>query len=226
MASSMDEDSNSAKNHNNTHSAEMIAETPSAPATTVPVESEAPAASEKVEEKVPEVAAVENGNKIIEASEIKETAKEADSTPKTNGNNSHSNGSAELEKAVTTTEQKPEIEPAPAKEQDHQNGATAANNEKIEAKVSEVEKPQPNGELENGVKSSEESTDLRSTSPVPAKRSLDEVVVAASEEQPAAKKLKTCEENAATEAIASEAAAATPATTTPAAATTTPQVAV
>merc|ERR1712008_322687 len=145
-------------------------------------------------------------------------AKEADSTPKTNGNNSHSNGSAEP---------KPEIEPAPiAKEQDHQNGATAANNEKIEAKVSEVEKPQPNGELENGVKSSEkESTDLRSTSPVPAKRSLDEVEVAASEEQPAAKKLKTCEENAATEAIASEAAAATPATTTPAAATTTPQVA-
>ena len=94
---------------------------------------------------------MENGNKIIEASEIKETAKEADSTPKTNGNNSHSNGSAEPEKAVKTTEQKPEIEPAPiAKEQDHQNGPNAAIIEKIEAKVSEVE-PQPNGELENGV---------------------------------------------------------------------------
>ena len=59
----------------------QIAETPSAPATTVPVESEAPA-SEKVEEKVLEVAAVENGNKIIE-----ETAKVADSTSKTNGLN-------------------------------------------------------------------------------------------------------------------------------------------
>ena len=79
-------------------------------------------------------------------------------------------------------------------------------------------------------KSSEkESTDLRSTSPASVKRSLDEVEVASSEatlEQPSAKKLKTCEENAAPEAVgaATEAAAATPAPTTPAAAT--PQVAV
>merc|ERR1712066_863193 len=162
-----------------------------------------------------------------------------------NGNNSHSNGSAEekpeTEETVNTTEQpetepKPSVEPTPiAKEQDQQNGAivdTAANNdnEKIEAKASEVE-PQPNGELENGVKSSEkESTDLRSTSPASAKRTLDEVepatATAASEatpEQPAAKKLKTCEENAApATAPASEA----PATAAPAAATTTPQVAV
>merc|ERR1711899_642401 len=102
----------------------------------------------------------------------------------------------------------------------------ARHNEKIEAKVD----PQPNGELENGVNSSEkESTDLRSTSPVSAKRSLDEVAaLEATPEQPSAKKLKTCEENATAEAVgvASEAAAATPATTTPAAATTTPQVAV
>jgi len=250
MASSVDEDSNSAKNHNNTHSsnsAETIAETPSAPAaTTVPVESEAPEASEKVEEikpevAVPEVAAVENGNKIIEEpSEIKETtAESADTTPKTNGNSSHSNGSAEAEiqpevvPEVTTEkpETVPEPAPTPAKEQEQQNGAipavdTAANNEKIEAKVD----PQPNGELENGVNSSEkESTDLRSTSPVSAKRSLDEVAaLEATPEQPSAKKLKTCEENATAEAVgvASEAAAATPATTTPAAATTTPQVAV
>merc|ERR1711962_19458 len=218
--------------------------TPAAP--TVPVESEAPEASEKVEEikpevAVPEVAAVENGNKIIEEpSEIKETtAESADTTPKTNGNSSHSNGSAEAEiqpevvPEVTTEkpETVPEPAPTPAKEQEQQNGATtavdtAANNEKIEAKVD----PQPNGELENGVNSSEEeSTDLRSTSPVSAKRSLDEVAaLEATPEQPSAKKLKTCEENATAEAVgvASEAAAATPATTTPAAATTTPQVAV
>ena len=77
--------------------------------------------------------------------------------------------------------------------------------------------------------SEKESTDLRSTSPVSAKRSLDEVAaLEATPEQPSAKKLKTCEENATAEAVgvASEAAAATPATTTPAAATTTPQVAV
>merc|ERR1712088_23810 len=206
MASSVDEDSNSAKNHNNTHSsnsAETIAETPSA--TTVPVESEAPEASEKVEETkpevaVPEVAAVENGNKIIEEpSEIKETTAEpADTTPKTNGNSSHSNGSAEAE---IQPEAVPDPAPTPAKEQEQQqNGAipvvdTAANNEKIEAKV----EPQPNGELENGVNSSEkESTDLKSTSPVSAKRSLDEVAAPeATPEQPSAKKLKTCEENAA-----------------------------
>jgi len=250
MASSVDEDSNSAKNHNthSSNSAETIAETPSAPAaTTVPVESEAPEASEKVEEikpevAVPEVAAVENGNKIIEEpSEIKETTAEpADTTPKTNGNSSHSNGSAEAEiqpevvPEVTTEkpETVPEPAPTPAKEQEQQNGAipvvdTAANNEKIEAKV----EPQPNGELENGVNSSEkESTDLKSTSPVSAKRSLDEVAAPeATPEQPSAKKLKTCEENAAAAeavGVASEAAAATPATTTPAAATTTPQVAV
>merc|ERR1711962_755241 len=222
MASSVDEDSNSAKNHNNTHSsnsAETIAETPSAPAaTTVPVESEAPEASEKVEEikpeiAVPEVAAVENGNKIIEEpSEIKETtAESADTTPKTNGNSSHSNGSAEAEiqpevvPAVTTEkpETVPEPAPTPAKEQEQQNGAitavdTAANNEKNEAKVD----PQPNGELENGVNSSEkESTDLRSTSPVSAKRSLDEVAaLEVTPEQPSAKKLKTCEENATAQA--------------------------
>ena len=45
----------------------------------------------KPEVAVPEVAAVENGNKIIEEpSEIKETtAESADTTPKTNGNSSH-----------------------------------------------------------------------------------------------------------------------------------------
>merc|ERR1712073_191930 len=125
-----------------------------------------------------------------------------------NGNSSHSNGSAEAEiqpevvPAVTTEkpETVPEPAPTPAKEQEQQNGAitavdTAANNEKIEAKVD----PQPNGELENGVNSSEkERTDLRSTSPVSAKRSRDEVAAReARPEQPSAKKLKTCEENAA-----------------------------
>merc|ERR1711971_1331218 len=86
MASSMDEDSNSeAKNHNinpvGFAELEAIAETPSAAVTT---ESEAPQeapAAEKIE--LAEVAAapsmVENGN---------------NGTPKTNGNNSHSNGSS------------------------------------------------------------------------------------------------------------------------------------
>merc|ERR1711881_522723 len=205
MASSMDEDSNSAKNHNNPHSsnsAETIVETPSATApATVNVESEAPKeASEKVESEV--VAAVENGNKITEEkvaeAEVKqaETAQETsdNNTPKTNGNNSHSNGSAENSVVVP--------QPPIAKEQE-QNGASAANNdnEKLEAKASE--QSQPNGELENGVKLSEkESTDLRSPSPS-AKRSLDEgdpaaaPAAVAAPEQPAAKKLKTCEENAA-----------------------------
>merc|ERR1712172_264275 len=86
MASSMDEDSNSeAKNHNinpvGFAELEAIAETPSAAVTT---ESEAPQeapAAEKIE--LAEVTAapsmVENGN---------------NGTPKTNGNNSHSNGSS------------------------------------------------------------------------------------------------------------------------------------
>jgi len=205
MASSMDEDSNSAKNHNNTHSsnsAETIVETPSATApATVNVESEAPKeASEKVESEV--VAAVENGNKITEEKVAEAEVKQAETvqetsdnnTPKTNGNNSHSNGSAENSVVVP--------QPPIAKEQE-QNGASAANNdnEKLEAKASE--QSQPNGELENGVKLSEkESTDLRSPSPS-AKRSLDEgepaaaPAAVAAPEQPAAKKLKTCEENAA-----------------------------
>jgi len=198
MASSVDEDSNSAKDHNN-HSAETNAETPSADTPTpTPTESEAPKeASEKVEA---EVASVENGNKVTED-------KQEDTTPKTNGN-SHSNGN-------TVTEEKPDI----AKEQET-NGATAAivkdDNEKIEAKVSE--QTQPNGELENGVKSSEkESTDLSSTSPS-TKRSLDEAEPAA--EAPA-KKLKTCEDTAA-EANPAEAAAPAQTTTAPS----TPQVAV
>merc|ERR1712156_1047180 len=207
MASSMDEDSNSAKNHNNTHSsnsAETIVETPSATApATVNVESEAPKeASEKVESEV--VAAVENGNKITEEKVAEAEVKQAETvqetsdnnTPKTNGNNSHSNGSAENSVVV------PQPQPPIAKEQE-QNGASAANNdnEKLEAKASE--QSQPNGELENGVKLSEkESTDLRSPSPS-AKRSLDEgepaaaPAAVATPEQPAAKKLKTCEENAA-----------------------------
>merc|ERR1711997_609458 len=185
MASSMDEDSNSAKNHNISPvgfaELEAIAETPSAAVTT---ESEAPEeapAAEKIE--IAEVTAVENGN---------------NGTPKTNGNNSHSNGSA-------ATPEKPSV--APIAKEISANGAAAVvatdDNEKIEAKVSE----------QNGVKSSEkESTDLRSPSPS-AKRSLDEA------EQPVEKKLKTCEENAAEVGAASEAAAQ-------AAPTSTPQVAV
>merc|ERR1712203_588451 len=185
MASSMDEDSNSAKNHNinpvGFAELEAIAETPSAAVTT---ESEAPEeapAAEKIE--IAEVTAVENGN---------------NGTPKTNGNNSHSNGSA-------ATPEKPSV--APIAKEISANGAAAVvatdDNEKIEAKVSE----------QNGVKSSEkESTDLRSPSPL-AKRSLDEA------EQPVEKKLKTCEENAAEVGAASEAAAQ-------AAPTSTPQVAV
>merc|ERR1711971_225990 len=185
MASSMDEDSNSAKNHNinpvGFAELEAIAETPSAAVTT---ESEAPEeapAAEKIE--IAEVTAVENGN---------------NGTPKTNGNNSHSNGSA-------ATPEKPSV--APIAKEISANGAAAVvatdDNEKIEAKVSE----------QNGVKSSEkESTDLRSPSPS-AKRSLDEA------EQPVEKKLKTCEENAAEVGAASEAAAQ-------AAPTSTPQVAV
>lgn len=190
MASSMDEDSNSeAKNHNinpvGFAELEAIAETPSAAVTT---ESEAPQeapAAEKIE--IAEVTAapsmVENGN---------------NGTPKTNGNNSHSNGSA-------ATPEKTSV--APIAKEISANGAAAVvakdDNEKIEAKVSE----------QNGVKSSEkESTDLRSPSPS-AKRSLDEA------EQPVEKKLKTCEENAAEVGAASEAAAQ-------AAPTSTPQVAV
>merc|ERR1711971_810324 len=185
MASSMDEDSNSAKNHNinpvGFAELEAIAETPSAAVTT---ESEAPEeapAAEKIE--IAEVTAVENGN---------------NGTPKTNGNNSHSNGSA-------ATPENPSV--APIAKEISANGAAAVvakdDNEKIEAKVSE----------QNGVKSSEkESTDLRSPSPS-AKRSLDEA------EQPVEKKLKTCEENAAEVGAASEAAAQ-------AAPTSTPQVAV
>merc|ERR1711997_1092167 len=150
MASSMDEDSNSAKNHNinpvGFAELEAIAETPSAAVTT---ESEAPQeapAAEKIE--LAEVTAapsmVENGN---------------NGTPKTNGNNSHSNGSA-------ATPEKTSV--APIAKEISANGAAAVvakdDNEKIEAKVSE----------QNGVKSSEkESTDLRSPSPS-AKRSLDE----------------------------------------------------
>merc|ERR1711997_1054264 len=184
MASSMDEDSNSAKNHNinpvGFAELEAIAETPSAAVIT---ESEAPEeapAAEKIE--IAEVTAVENGN---------------NGTPKTNGNNSHSNGSA-------ATPEKPSV--APIAKEISANGAAAVvakdDNEKIEAKVSE----------QNGVKSSEkESTDLRSPSPS-AKRSLDEA------EQPVEKKLKTCEENAAEVGAASEAAAQAP--------TSTPQVAV
>merc|ERR1719418_87947 len=185
MASSMDEDSNSeAKNHNinpvGFAELEAIAETPSAAVTT---ESEAPEeapAAEKIE--IAEVTAVENGN---------------NGTPKTNGNNSHSNGSA-------ATPENPSV--APIAKEISANGAAAVvakdDNEKIEAKVSE----------QNGVKSSEkESTDLRSPSPS-AKRSLDEA------EQPVEKKLKTCEENAAEVGAASEAAAQAP--------TSTPQVAV
>merc|ERR1711997_184972 len=191
MASSMDEDSNSeAKNHNinpvGFAELEAIAETPSAAAVTT--ESEAPQeapAAEKIE--LAEVTAapsmVENGN---------------NGTPKTNGNNSHSNGSA-------ATPEKTSV--APIAKEISANGAAAVvakdDNEKIEAKVSE----------QNGVKSSEkESTDLRSPSPS-AKRSLDEA------EQPVEKKLKTCEENAAEVGAASEAAAQ-------AAPTSTPQVAV
>merc|ERR1711971_167042 len=185
MASSMDEDSNSAKNHNinpvGSAELEAIAETPSAAVTT---ESEAPeeaSAAEKIE--IAEVTAVENGN---------------NGTPKTNGNNSHSNGSA-------ATPENPSV--APIAKEISANGAAAVvakdDNEKIEAKVSE----------QNGVKSSEkESTDLRSPSPS-AKPSLDEA------EQPVEKKLKTCEENAAEVGAASEAA-------TQAAPTSTPQVAV
>jgi hypothetical protein len=190
MASSMDEDSNSeAKNHNinpvGFAELEAIAETPSAAVTT---ESEAPQeapAAEKIE--LAEVTAapsmVENGN---------------NGTPKTNGNNSHSNGSS-------ATPEKTSV--APIAKEISANGAAAVvakdDNEKIEAKVSE----------QNGVKSSEkESTDLRSPSPS-AKRSLDEA------EQPVEKKLKTCEENAAEVGAASEAAAQ-------AAPTSTPQVAV
>jgi len=190
MASSMDEDSNSeAKNHNinpvGFAELEAIAETPSAAAVTT--ESEAPQeapAAEKIE--LAEVTAapsmVENGN---------------NGTPKTNGNNSHSNGSA-------ATPEKTSV--APIAKEISANGAAAVvakdDNEKIEAKVSE----------QNGVKSSEkESTDLRSPSPS-AKRSLDEA------EQPVEKKLKTCEENAAEVGAASEAAAQAP--------TSTPQVAV
>merc|ERR1711971_443322 len=185
MASSMDEDSNSAKNHNinpvGFAELEAIAETPSAAVTT---ESEAPEeapAAEKIE--IAEVTAVENGN---------------NGTPKTNGNNSHSNGSA-------ATPENPSV--APIAKEISANGAAVVfatdDNEKIEAKVSE----------QNGVKSSEkESTDLRSPSPS-AKRSLDEA------EQPVEKKLKTCEENAAEVGAASEAA-------TQAAPTSTPQVAV
>merc|ERR1712051_753243 len=189
MASSMDEDSNSeAKNHNinpvGFAELEAIAETPSAAAVT---ESEAPQeapAAEKIE--LAEVTAapsmVENGN---------------NGTPKTNGNNSHSNGSAATPEKISV---------APIAKEISANGAAAVvakdDNEKIEAKVSE----------QNGVKSSEkESTDLRSPSPS-AKRSLDEA------EQPAEKKLKTCEENAAEIGAASEAAAQAP--------TSTPQVAV
>merc|ERR1711971_935869 len=164
---------------------EAIAETPSAAVTT---ESEAPQeapAAEKIE--LAEVTAapsmVENGN---------------NGTPKTNGNNSHSNGSS-------ATPEKTSV--APIAKEISANGAAAVfakdDNEKIEAKVSE----------QNGVKSSEkESTDLRSPSPS-AKRSLDEA------EQPVEKKLKTCEENAAEVGAASEAAAQ-------AAPTSTPQVAV
>merc|ERR1712010_106081 len=191
MASSMDEDSNSeAKNHNinpvGFAELEAIAETPSAAAVTT--ESEAPQeapAAEKIE--LAEVTAapsmVENGN---------------NGTPKTNGNNSHSNGSA-------ATPEKTSV--APIAKEISANGAAAVvakdDNEKIEAKVSE----------QNGVKSSEkESTYLRSPSPS-AKRSLDEA------EQPVEKKLKTCEENAAEVGAASEAAAQ-------AAPTSTPQVAV
>merc|ERR1712172_233833 len=142
MASSMDEDSNSeAKNHNinpvGFAELEAIAETPSAAVTT---ESEAPQeapAAEKIE--LAEVTAapsmVENGN---------------NGTPKTNGNNLHSNGSS-------ATPEKTSV--APIAKEISANGAAAVvakdDNEKIEAKVSE----------QNGVKSSEkESTDLKNKS--------------------------------------------------------------
>ena len=107
--------------------------------------------------------AVENGNKITDEAEVKpETTPVQETsdnnTPKTNGNNSHSNGSAEnavndsvVVSAVSTTDKTSAEQPI-AKEQE-QNGATAAaannDNEKLEAKASE--QSQPNGELENGV---------------------------------------------------------------------------
>ena len=108
--------------------------------------------------------AVENGNKITdEAAEVKpettpvpETAAtDINNTPKTNGNNSHSNGSAENavnDSVVVSTTDKTSAEQPIAKEQEQNGAATAAannDNEKLEAKASE--QSQPNGELENGV---------------------------------------------------------------------------
>ena len=191
MTSSVgDEDSNSvsepsAKNHTE-------AETPTT--------TEATDKSEEEETTLPPSSA--NESEVVAKNGNKETDKEEeaeDKTPKTNGNGStHSNGSADAaaEPSVASSDSD-----NIAKE--HQNGD---NNEESKAKAAS-EQPQPNGELENGVKSSEkESTDLRSSSPQNSqKRNSDQISESAKDdaasnttevdsEQPAAKKLKTCED--------------------------------
>merc|ERR1712012_781955 len=94
-------------------------------------------------------------------------------TPKTNGNNSH-NGSEQPK-----------------------NGE--------EDKAKDIIEDQPkNGELENGVKSNEESTDLsspekHSTGEKRSSEAVTENSDVVSEVQPAAKKLKTCEDHAPSE---------------------------
>merc|ERR1712161_184979 len=93
---------------------EVIAEEPSDAVTT---ESEAPKEAPAAEKIEAELTTVENGN---------------NGTPKTNGNNSHSNGSA-------ATPEKPSV--APIAKEISANGAAAVvakeDIEKIEAKVSE-----------------------------------------------------------------------------------------
>merc|ERR1711963_628202 len=145
-------------------SEEGVAAEKSAPES-APVEKEdAPAEKESVPAEKEGMA--KNGNK--------------EETPKTNGNNSNehnSNGSEATE----------------AKEKQNGNDQNDQNNDQNDQKPKEEakaqEQTQPNGELENGVKSSEkESTDLSSPS---GKRSLD----TSEAEAPSSKKLKSCEEN-------------------------------
>merc|ERR1712029_252244 len=154
----------------------------SQPQKTEETESEIPPASEQPPSGEAAVAseAVEAEAKepqaVAEQSESEEKSTSNGNTPKTNGNNSH-NGS-EVPK----------------------------NGEEAEAKDnnSKAEDQPKNGELENGVKSNEESTDLSSQDKnhsTGEKRNSDAVT---EEVEPAAKKLKTCEDQAPSEETTSE----------------------
>jgi len=173
--------------------------------------------------------AAKNGNTEAAALEQVQVPAPQAPTPKTNGNNSHSSNGSELVAAAPAAEAPvaavvddpnpaATAVPAPVAKEEQQNGdRTGSGNANEEDKAKASEQTQPNGELENGIISSEkESTDLRSSSPAASslKRSAEEAAetpvvnpeaaavpaeakaAAASNAEPAAKKLKTCEEQA------------------------------